>query len=108
MNLKWLESFSSAATRFVSSSWGMLAGVLVFAYWLVAGPLIGWGNAWFYFDAIASAAAFFLLFLLQRSQTKDSMAPHLKINELLAALNKASPAPHQCRRSRRRRDYAIA
>ncbi len=70
MNLKWLESFSSSATRFVSSSWGMLSGVLVFVYWLVAGPLIDWGNAWFYFDAVASAAAFFLLFLLQRSQTK--------------------------------------
>jgi low affinity Fe/Cu permease len=91
MNMNWLETCSSTATRFVSSSWGMLTGILVFAYWLLAGPLIGWGNAWFYFDAIASAAAFFLLFLLQRSQTKDSMALHLKINELLAALNKASP-----------------
>jgi len=69
----------------------MLSAVVVIAYWLVAGPIVGWGNAWFYVDAIASAAAFFLLFLLQRSQTKDSMALHLKINELLAALNKASP-----------------
>jgi low affinity Fe/Cu permease len=90
--MKWLEIFSSSATRFVSSSWGMLSAVLVLAYWIIAGPILGWGNAWFYVDAIASAAAFFLLFLLQRSQTKDSMALHLKINELLAALNKASPS----------------
>jgi low affinity Fe/Cu permease len=89
--MKWLEHFSNAATRFVSSSWGMLSAALILAFWFVAGPIVGWGNAWFYFDAVASAAAFFLLFLLQRSQTKDSMALHLKINELLAALNKASP-----------------
>jgi low affinity Fe/Cu permease len=89
--MQWLEIFSSWATRFVSSSWGMLSAVVVIAYWLIAGPIVGWGEAWFYVDAIASAAAFFLLFLLQRSQTKDSMALHLKINELLAALNKASP-----------------
>jgi low affinity Fe/Cu permease len=69
----------------------MLAALLVLVYWLVFGPIMGWGNAWFYFDAVASAAAFFLLFLLQRSQTKDSMALHLKVNELLAALHKASP-----------------
>lgn len=89
--MSWLETFSSWATRCVSSSWGMLLALLVFCSWLVVGPIIGWGNAWFYFDAVASAAAFFLLFLLQRSQTKDSMALHLKVNELLAALHKASP-----------------
>jgi low affinity Fe/Cu permease len=71
--MNWLEAFSSAATGFVSSSWGMLTAVLVLVFWLVTGPILGWGEAWFYFDAITSAAGFYLLFLLQRSQTKDSM-----------------------------------
>lgn len=37
------------------------------------------------------ASSTHLLFLLQRSQTKDGMALHLKVNEPLAALHKASP-----------------
>ncbi len=36
-------------------------------------------------------SSFLLLFLLQRAQAKDTLAMQAKLNELLAAVNKASP-----------------
>jgi low affinity Fe/Cu permease len=42
-------------------------------------------------DEVFSASSFLLLFLLQRSQTKATLAMQVKLNELLAAAHRASP-----------------
>src|SRR5262249_14962957 len=44
-----------------------------------------------YVGQVVTAVTFVLLFLLQRSQTKDTLAIRVKLNELLAAVHKASP-----------------
>jgi|SRR5581483_2047835 len=62
------------------------------AAWLVAGPALGLGGLFEYAGQVVAGVTFVLLFLLQRSQTKDTLAIQLKLNELLAAVHKASPA----------------
>jgi low affinity Fe/Cu permease len=86
-----LEWLSQKATDFVGSSSGALSAFGVMAAWLAAAAV--WGNdaaRQYAADAVA-AVTFILLFLLQRSQTKDTLAIQLKLNELLAAVNRASP-----------------
>jgi low affinity Fe/Cu permease len=85
------ERLAEVASVWISSTWGLVAATSVFIGWLVAGPFCGWGEAWYYVDAVIAFATFVFVFLLQRAQRKDSMAIHTKLNELLAAVERASP-----------------
>jgi len=89
--MKWMEKFSQAATDFVSGPWGTLTAVGLLAVWLGASPFLGWSAAWDLVDEVVFAASFLLLFLLQRSQTKATLSLQVKLNELLAAVHRASP-----------------
>jgi low affinity Fe/Cu permease len=86
-----MEKASDRAALFASTSWGISAVLVLFGAWLVMGPIVGWAEGWLYFEIVAWAITLAMLFFLKRAQTKDSMATHLKLNELLAALHRASP-----------------
>src|SRR5581483_7084871 len=70
----WLEWLSQKATDFVGNSWGAAAALALMAAWLVAGPALGLGGLFEYAGQVVAGVTFVLLFLLQRSQTKDTLA----------------------------------
>jgi low affinity Fe/Cu permease len=88
--LRWLERLTQHATDFVSSPWGTLSALGIIAVWLASVPFLGWSRAWDLVDEVIFATSFLLLFLLQRGQTKATLAMQLKLNELLAAEHRAS------------------
>jgi low affinity Fe/Cu permease len=80
-------------TTYVASSMGGACFPLAMMIgWSIASYYVGWREAWVYVDVIATATMFIMLFLLQRSQTKHTLAMQIKLNELLAAVQHASPA----------------
>src|SRR3954470_6515552 len=81
-----LEWLSQKVTNFVGSTGGGLAAFAVLVVCLVVLPLTGDGGVRHYVGDVVVAVNFALLFLLQRSQTKDTLAIQLKLNELLAAV----------------------
>ena len=86
-----LESLSQRASNFVSGPWGTIALVAVLLAWAAAIPFVGWTRAYAAFDQFITVASFILLFLIQRSQSKDTLSLQVKLNELLAAAHRASP-----------------
>ncbi|MHC5538690.1 low affinity iron permease family protein [Singulisphaera rosea] len=86
-----LETMAGWAAGFASGPWGTHAGFALLAFWLGAAVVVGWSQAYQYVDEIVTMTSFLLLFLLQRAQAKDTLAMQVKLNELLAAVNKASP-----------------
>jgi low affinity Fe/Cu permease len=86
-----LESAADWTTGFVASTWGARFAVILLAIWLIAARFYGWERTYNVVDEFVTATTFLLLFLLQRSQAKDSLAAQTKLNELLAAVQKASP-----------------
>ena len=87
----WCESFSSKATRWTGSTTVQMAAVATLALWLASGLVFGWERSWhLVFEPITGFVPFLMVFLIQRSQNKDSMAVQLKLNELVAALQGAS------------------
>ena len=59
--------------------------------WLVSGPLFHFTDTWqLVMNTISSIVTFLMVFLLQRSQNKDSLAMQIKLNEILGALRGAS------------------
>ena len=63
----------------------MLA-VLVIVTWLVTGPVFGFNNTWqLVINTGTTIVTFLMVFLIQNSQNRDTVALHLKIDELIMA-----------------------
>ena len=70
----------------------ILAMLLVVA-WGVAGPLVGFSDTWLLLAGTAtSVIAFLMVFLIQHTQNRDAVAVHLKLDELLRAVEGANTA----------------
>jgi len=85
------ENFSKAITRFTGSTaaFGIALGVIL--VWAVVGPLFGYSDTWqLLINTGTTIVTFLMVFLIQRSQNKDSLAIHLKLNEIVAAMQGAS------------------
>ncbi|MGZ5428373.1 MAG: low affinity iron permease family protein [Thermoanaerobaculia bacterium] len=86
-----LERFSHVATQATGSSAAFGLAVLVIVVWGATGPLFHYSNTWqLVINTGTTIVTFLMVFLIQRSQNKDSRAVHLKLNELVAALKGAS------------------
>lgn len=81
---------SQKATDFVSGPWGTLTLFGILASWAIAIPFVGWSRAYEAIDELITIASFILLFLIQRSQSKGMLSLQVKVNELLAAAQRAS------------------
>src|SRR3954451_16640116 len=78
-------------SRGVGSPWAFGLAVLVILGWALTGPLFGFSDTWqLVINTGTTIITFLMVFLIQRSQNKDSHAIHLKLNELVAALKGAS------------------
>ena len=88
---KFLERFAVWMTQRVGSSWAFLTAVLLTLGWLVTGPLFDYSDTWqLVMNTFTSIVTFLMVFLLQRSQNKDSLVMQIKLDELLGALKGAS------------------
>jgi low affinity Fe/Cu permease len=59
--------------------------------WLVSGPFFRWSDTWqLVANTITTIITFIMVFLIQRTQNKDSLALQLKLNEVVAAIEGAS------------------
>lgn len=86
-----LERFSRAATEATGSSAAFGLAVLVIVVWGATGVLFHFSDTWqLVINTGTTIVTFLMVFLIQRSQNKDSRAVHLKLNELVAAMEGAS------------------
>ncbi len=86
-----LERFAVATTTWVGSSWAFMIALVLTVVWLVSGPIFHYTDTWqLVMNTISSIVTFLMVFLLQRSQNKESLAMQLKLDELLAAKRGAS------------------
>jgi low affinity Fe/Cu permease len=87
----WLERFAHQVTVWSGSSWAFVAALAVVIVWAVIGPLFGFSDTWqLVINTGTTIATFLMVFLIQRAQNKDALALHLKLNELVAAMQGAS------------------
>jgi len=90
-NPSGLEKISSAATKASGSSAAFIIACLVIIVWLISGPFFKYSDTWqLVINTGTTIITFLMVFLIQRSQNKDSLALHLKLNELIVAQELAS------------------
>jgi low affinity Fe/Cu permease len=88
---KLLERFSHQATKATGSSFAFILAATVVLVWLITGPLFGFSDTWqLVINTGTTIVTFLMVFLIQRAQNKDALAIHLKLNEIVAAMEGAS------------------
>jgi low affinity Fe/Cu permease len=86
-----VESFSQAVTVWTGSTTAFGAALSIIVLWAVTGPLFRYSDTWqLVINTGTTIVTFLMVFLIQRSQNKDAVAIHLKLNELVAAIEGAS------------------
>jgi low affinity Fe/Cu permease len=82
----FFERFSNWATAATGSSAAFITAIAIILIWLVTGPVFKYSDTWqLIINTGTTIVTFLMVFLIQKSQNKDSKAIHLKLNELLAS-----------------------
>jgi low affinity Fe/Cu permease len=86
-----LERSATLVTRWAGSGAGFGIALATIVVWAITGPLFGWSDTWqLVINTGTTIVTFLMVFLIQRSQNKEGMAMHLKLNEVIAAIEGAS------------------
>jgi low affinity Fe/Cu permease len=86
-----MARFSLAVTEFAGSSWAFSVALGIVLIWGLTGPLFGFSDTWqLVINTGTTIVTFLMVFLIQRSQNKETRALELKLNELVAAMKGAS------------------
>ena len=86
-----LEKLSYQATKATGTSVAFIIAVSVIIVWAITGPLFNFSDTWqLVINTGTTIVTFLMVFLIQRTQNKDALAIHLKLNEIVAAMEGAS------------------
>ena len=86
-----LEQISATVTGWAGSTNAFACAAGVIVIWAALGPVFRYSDTWqLVINTGTTIVTFLMVFLIQRSQNKDSLAIHMKLNELVAALEGAS------------------
>lgn len=87
----WFERAAVNITKVAGSSTAFLLALLIILAWAITGPLFHFSNTWqLIINTGTTIVTFLMVFVIQQSQNKDSLAIQLKLNELIAAEERAS------------------
>jgi low affinity Fe/Cu permease len=88
---RMLETLSARWVKWASSPWALEVVLSFLVLWLIAGPFTGFSANWQLVMSTASAAiTLVMVFLLVRTQAKDTLAMQMKLNEVIGALKGAN------------------
>ena len=85
------EKIAGKITRGTGSPLAFIIAAMLIVVWLISGPLFGFSDTWqLIINTSTTIITFLMVFVIQHSQNKDTMALQLKLNELIASHEKAS------------------
>ena len=85
------ERLATSVTAYAGGNRGFLTAFAIVLLWLATGPFMRYSEGWqLTINTTTTIITFLMVFLIQRSQAKESKAVQLKLNEIVAALEGAS------------------
>lgn len=87
----FFERFSTKITKITGSSTAFLVAFALIILWAITGPLFNFSDTWqLVINTTTTIITFLMVFIIQQSQNKDTVALQLKLNEMIAATKGAS------------------
>lgn len=88
---KWFEKTSAKITRLSGSPYAVLIAVSAVVIWGITGPVFHYSDTWqLVINTSTTIITFIMVFVIQHSQNKDTVAMQIKLNELIAVNEEAS------------------
>jgi low affinity Fe/Cu permease len=82
--------FARQASDVLGSAWVFVVALTVIALWAMTGPAFGYSDTWqLIINTGTTIVTFLMVFLIQNTQNRDAKAVHLKLDELIRALDGA-------------------
>ena len=87
----WFSAFAIRVSRLAGNYLAFTIACIVIIIWLASGPFFGFSNTWqLLINTSTTIVTFLMVFLIQNGQNRDMRAMHLKLDELLRAIDQAS------------------
>ena len=91
--LPFFERLANRITCLAGSSGAIVISIVGVIVWAVSGPIFHYSENWqLVINTSTTIITFLMVFVIQKSQNKDSKAIQLKLNELLASITEADDA----------------
>jgi low affinity Fe/Cu permease len=89
----WFLRFANGASRGTGKPITFVAAVAIVVIWAVTGPLFHFSDTWqLVINTGTTIITFLMVFLIQNTQNRDSEAMHIKMDELIRAVQGAHNA----------------
>ena len=87
---KWFRRFATVAAAWMGSPLAFIWSALIIVVWAGTGSAFHYSDTWqLVINTGTSVVTFLMVFILQYTQTRDTQAMQLKLDELLRALHEA-------------------
>ena len=84
------RKFSQAIAQAVGSPFTFVAAIAIVVVWALAGPVFRYSESWqLDINTLGTIITFLMVFIIQNSQARDSKEIHLKLDELVRAVENA-------------------
>jgi low affinity Fe/Cu permease len=84
------RKLAQMAANAVGAPWAFMVALTLVLLWLVTGPAFDYSDTWqLVINTATTIVTFLMVFLIQNTQNRDAKVIHLKLDELLRALDSA-------------------
>jgi low affinity Fe/Cu permease len=82
----FFNRFSASVTKITGGVYAFIIAIVIVLVWGVTGPLFNFSDTWqLVINTGTTIVTFLMVFVIQHSQNKDTVALQLKLDELIAA-----------------------
>ena len=88
---RFFDNFANHITRLSGKPMAFILAFLLILVWGLTGPIFKFSDTWqLVINTSTTIITFLMVFVIQQTQNKDTMALHLKLNELISCNENAS------------------
>jgi low affinity Fe/Cu permease len=88
--MNWFRILSQQVAHALGSAWGFGLACICVLVWIATGPYFHYSDTWqLVINTGTTIVTFLAVFLIQHTQARDSRAIHLKLDEVIRAINEA-------------------
>ena len=82
--------FAHRSAEVLGSAWAFIGAIFIIAVWGLTGPTFHFSDTWqLIINTGTTIVTFLMVFLIQNTQNRDAKAVHLKLDELIRAVQGA-------------------
>jgi low affinity Fe/Cu permease len=82
--------FARKSSAVLGTAWAFIGALIIIAVWGLTGPVFHYSDTWqLIINTGTTIVTFLMVFLIQNTQNRDAKAMHLKLDELIRAIEGA-------------------